>query len=225
MIASLRALPAQPGKTAPQPPDLSADGDALLKDLRERVAAVLPEGDPLHKSLGLIIEQTENNYDSVLKALDAWFEAQMDRVSGTFKRYAAYVQIALALLVAYVLHINTFALISALSKSAAAQSAISAAQSAQQNGDVAKAVTALLDNGVIPPDAFSFTPWFPSSVQEFFGVIITWFAVLLGAPFWFDVLKQIVPVRLSGAKPDPQAALKGDKQAVVPRLTKTTVTP
>jgi hypothetical protein len=29
--------------------------------------------------------------------------------------------------------------------------------------------------------------------------------VMLGAPFWFNVLQQIVPVRLSGEKPAPAA--------------------
>jgi len=33
------------------------------------------------------------------------------------------------------------------------------------------------------------------------GFVISAFAVMLGAPFWFDLLKKIVPVRMTGMKP------------------------
>lgn len=217
MIAALRSLDAQPGQTAPAAPDLSADGDALLKDLRARVTAVLPENDPLRKSLGLIIEQTANRYDAVLLAFDAWFESQMDRVTGTFKRYAFYFQLGVALVFVDACHADTFALVSALSKSAAAQSAVAAAQAAQ-NASVPDAVKSLLQDGLIPQAAATLGIWIPHTTSEYAGLALTWFAVLLGAPFWFDVLKQIVPVRLSGPKPDAQAARAGDRQAVSARL-------
>jgi hypothetical protein len=219
LIASLRALPAQPGRAIAPPPPLDADADALLGDLRTRMDAVLPAQDPLRKSLGLIIEQTDNTYDAVLKALDAWYQAQMDRVSGTFKRYTAYVQIALAFIVVYAFHVDTIALIDALSKSAAAQSAIAVAQTAEENKDVASAVASLANAGLIQTSTLKvFTFWLPASPLECVGVVLTWFAILLGAPFWFDVLKQFVPVRMSGLKPDAQAVAAGDKQAVVPRM-------
>jgi hypothetical protein len=37
--------------------------------------------------------------------------------------------------------------------------------------------------------------------------------VLLGAPFWFDLLKQIVPVRVTGTKPANPDAGTRDAQA------------
>ncbi|MFN2460394.1 MAG: hypothetical protein ABR591_06885 [Candidatus Velthaea sp.] len=212
LISSLRALSARAGAAALAAPAL---GDALLHDLHARVNTVLPVADPLRNSLGLIIEQTENSYDAVLKAIDNWYQAQMDRASGTFKRYTAYVQIGLGLIIVYAFRIDTFALVQALSKTAAAQSALGAAQTAQ-DGHVAAAVEALVDNGLISANALTFSFWFPSTFQQTLGLTLTWFAVLLGAPFWFDVLKQVMPVRLSGAKPDAQSAEKGDKQAVIP---------
>ena len=219
MIASLRSLKTPAGARGPAVPAMDADGPALLRDLCARLDAVLPEDDPLRSSLCLIIEQTENSYDAVLAAFDAWYEAQMDRVSGTFKRYAAYIQIVLAFLVVYAFHVDTIALINALSKSAAAQTALAVAQTAEENKDLVSAVTALVNSGLIQTSSLHvFTFWYPTSALEFVGVTLTWFAVLLGAPFWFDVLKQFVPVRLSGSKPDAQAFAAGDKQAVVPRM-------
>jgi hypothetical protein len=213
LIASLRALPAQPGREIAPPPPLDADADALLADLRTRVDALLPAQDPLRKSLGLIIEQTDHTYDAVLKALDAWYQAQMDRVSGTFKRYAAYVQIALAFIVVYAFHVDTIALIDALSKSAAAQSAVAVAQTTEENKDVASAVASLATAGLIQTSTLKvFTFWLPASPLESVGVVLTWFPILLGAPFWFDVLKQFVPVRMSGLKPDAQAVAAGDNR-------------
>jgi hypothetical protein len=38
------------------------------------------------------------------------------------------------------------------------------------------------------------------------GLIITTVAILLGAPFWFDVLGTIVNVRSVGTKPPPSSA-------------------
>ena len=51
-------------------------------------------------------------------------------------------------------------------------------------------------------------------VTKIAGLALTWFAVLMGAPFWFDLLKQIVPVRMAGAKPVGSAdEATDDKQA------------
>jgi hypothetical protein len=44
---------------------------------------------------------------------------------------------------------------------------------------------------------------------SFFGWLITAFAALFGAPFWFDVLQSVI--RLKGSGPSP--AEKANKQA------------
>ena len=59
---------------------------------------------------------------------------------------------------------------------------------------------------------------FPGDIGEWFskifGIVISWFAVMLGAPFWFDLLKKIVPVRATGTKPAPGGkAAKRDAQS------------
>ncbi|HTW82848.1 MAG TPA: hypothetical protein VMD91_02130 [Candidatus Sulfotelmatobacter sp.] len=216
LIAALRTLPAQPGKQLPPVPNLSADGVALLNDLQARVAAVFAPNDPVGKSLGLVIEQTENVYESVLGSIDAWFNAQMDRITGTFKRYSAYFQIGLAAIIVYVLRVDTLALVGQLNTSSAAQSAIAVAQGLQ-NGTTSldAALQALAKYDVIPSNLTFPAAWQPPhDVKVWVGMAITWFAILLGAPFWFDVLKRFTPVRLTGPKIDPQAAAQGDQQAV-----------
>jgi hypothetical protein len=43
-------------------------------------------------------------------------------------------------------------------------------------------------------------------VAKIFGILLTAVMVLQGAPFWFDILRKIVNVRSSGAKPEEKSA-------------------
>ena len=216
LIASLRdytaALPASPGapaSTVPMPPAFSTP-DVLLDDLKTRIVG-LPDGQ-LKTTLVTVLQGTKNDYDSALKAIDGWFDSQMDRVSGAYKRWSGVVQAIVALIVVVVLNSDSFSIVSELRVVANASAAINAATAA--NGqDVGQLVNGLSSAGVtigwstLPHDAGQ---W----LLKLGGLLITWFAVLMGAPFWFDVLKQIVPVRMAGAKPVPTSdETNGDKQA------------
>ena len=81
---------------APMPPAFSAP-DVLLDDLKGRVTG-LPDG-RLKSTLVTVLQGTKNDYDSALKAIDTWFDAQMDRVGGAYKRWAGIVQAIIALIV------------------------------------------------------------------------------------------------------------------------------
>jgi hypothetical protein len=201
---------------------LDATGDDLLKDLRGRITALRTANpnDPLARSLALIVEQAQNRYESVLKAIDNWYDAQMQRVAGTFKRYATIWQMIIAAVVVYSFNVDTFVVVKQLSASTSLSAIATSTQGLEQLKDpsVKELLAPLKDSVTIgwPKDAPAgcpaTLPW-KCWGGHLSGFLITWFAVLLGAPFWFDILKQLVPVRLSGTKPDPAAAARGDKQA------------
>jgi len=205
-------------------PKLDATGDDLLKDLRERITtlrAAHPD-DPLARSLALIVEQAQNRYESVLKAIDNWYDAQMQRVTGTFKRYATIWQILIAAAVVYYFNVDTFVVVKQLNASTSLSSIATSTRGLEQIKDpeVAKLLAPLKDAVTVgwttddPAGCPAKLPWH-CWAKHLPGFLITWFAVMLGAPFWFDILKQLVPVRMSGTKPDPAAAARGDKQATV----------
>jgi hypothetical protein len=200
-----RATPA--GPAAPHPP-LSATPDDLLTDLRARVNGL--EDGKLKASLTLILQQTQNTYDSALKAIDDWYEAQMDRIAGTYKRYAAGVQAIVAAVVVVGFNVDTFGILKQLAASATAAQALgSSAQAFTNDTTIQAALQALVSAHV----NIGWQGASGISAGQIGGWLLTWLAVLLGAPFWFDILKQFVPVRQTGTVPDADAASKGDKQA------------
>jgi hypothetical protein len=49
--------------------------------------------------------------------------------------------------------------------------------------------------------------------MAFFGLLLSVIAVSFGAPFWFDILRKIVPMLpLAGPKPKAKAASKTDEE-------------
>ena len=218
LVAALReytaAMPqgGTPVAPAPMPPAFSTP-DVLLDDLKARVVG-LPAG-KLRSTLITVLQGARDDYDSALSAIDTWFDAQMDRVAGAYKRWAGIVQAIVAVVIVAALNCDTFTILSQLRDAAVATAVTNAANAAAAgNGqNVSQIATGLSNSGVsvgwptLPPDGGA---W----LMKIAGLMITWFAVLMGAPFWFDLLKQIVPVRMAGIKPvgtDDEAS--GDKQA------------
>lgn len=198
------------------PPALPSPVEQLQQDLMVRVNG-LPAGSPLRKNLTIVLEDSVKTYDDALDAIDGWFDTQMDRVSGYYKRWSWLWQAAIALVIVVVLDADTIAIVQALLKNATLAQA--AAQAAQ--GLTASSNSGADPNAVVGPylnamgQMFGWTQPVSITWAKIAGLLLTWFAVLLGAPFWFDILKRIVPVRLSGTKPAPSdAAAAGDAQAV-----------
>ncbi len=86
--------------------------DVLLDDLKARIVA-LPD-DSLKTTLVTVLQGTKNDYDAALAAIDGWFDAQMDRVSGAYKRWSGIVQAIIALIVVAALNSDTLNLITQL---------------------------------------------------------------------------------------------------------------
>ena len=208
LVGALRdfTLMKHPETGAPVIPNLTAAAPELLKDLNTRIEA-LDVNDPLRKSLTLVIEGASGKYEDVLKGIDAWYDSQMDRISGNYKRWSGYWQIAIAFVVVAVFNIDTVALAHTFLHSTALADAVAgvargaAVPNAPADNELLKQFAATgLPIGWTPPLSEGET-W-PAKIG---GILISWFAVMLGAPFWFDLLKKFVPVRQTGVKPQPSA--------------------
>jgi hypothetical protein len=119
----------------------------------------------------------------------AWFNSAMDRISGTYKRKSQLWCFVISFLFAALFNIDSIHLFSTLwaHPSLVDQIAISANPSS---------VEAIKGLNTLP------IGW-ESGFNNYtvIGWLVTAAATLFGAPFWFDLLKQIVQLRGTGKKP------------------------
>lgn len=170
-----------------------------------------------------LLNSAEGNYDRLLDATDTWFNAQMDRVGGWYRRTAQYFLIVIALALAFGAGVDTLDIgrqlyaAPAISE-AVAQSVSTAVQQHSRDTDPQAGIAsvgqsvenaqALLKLRVVRPGwwiaapSAAGAPADPTVSERIFGILITAIAVSLGAPFWFDVLKGLVNVRMAGGKPN-----------------------
>jgi hypothetical protein len=108
--------------------------------------------------------------------IEKWFDLAMEQASGKFKRIA-----------------NNWIL------------AFSAAIVGAGNVDTISIASNLYD-GALTHSATRFTLFWSGPQPDWYlrvpGLVLTWAAVSLGAPFWFDILNKLVNLRQTGLPPD-----------------------
>ncbi len=122
--------------------------------------------------------------------LAAWFDAGMDRVSGDYKRQTQLYCFLIAFVIAALLNIDSFHLFKTLWEHASIAAQISMPSASAPDWDQLKK----LPIGWQAP--------YNVGLLSFSGWLITATAALFGAPFWFDLLQQLIRLRGAGAKPD-----------------------
>ena len=144
--------------------------------------------------------------------VEKWFDDGMDRVSGWYKRKTQLVLITVGVIVVIWANANVIRYVSALSINPDARAAVvAAAEKATSTPDRDEALKTLQtldfgigwDSGVDASDSRHV----PSSIEQIpqtVGVnLLGWLfaiaAVSMGAPFWFDLLKNVVNLRGAGA--------------------------
>ena len=159
------------------------------------------------------------------RSLEAWFDDGMDRVSGWYKRKTQFVLFAIGLVIAVGLNVDSIAIGRTLWISPALRSYSVAA--AEQYARTQGAITPKASDDLSVLESLSLPfgwnpakyPWMETrtegigSSQQFSKtrlliVVTGWFltaiAMTLGAPFWFDLLNQIMVIR-STIKPQEKS--------------------
>ncbi|GIM95457.1 hypothetical protein [Paractinoplanes toevensis] len=154
-------------------------------------------------------------------ALENWYDETMGRLSGAYKRWATGVLFLVGLGLAVAGNVSAFHTAQTLwQQPAVRQAALDAAEQAavkSTTGDglVTKNVQTVQDlAGLGMPVGWEHgTHWSDAAwtVSHVAGWLVTALLLMLGAPFWFDVLSRLVSLRTTGAKPpaaaqDPGAA-------------------
>jgi len=182
----------------------------------ERSLAAIPNAQ-LSEALLALYRSADGDAERFQHAAEEWFDDAMERVSGWYKRRVHVLLAVIATVVVLVLNADTLAAGRVLWRDDAVRTAVVREASQTARGtldDVA------LENAVkkldlplgwnlsfgegstqLPANA---TDW----VQKVLGLLLTIGAVLLGAPFWFDLLSKIVRIRGTGAPPPASNAVR-----------------
>lgn len=199
--------------------------DSMLQRLGE-AANKLPNGS-LKRSLQTLIIQSEDDMAKFERSLETWYDEQMARISGWYKRWSRVMLAVVGFIVAILLNIDTFQMGHALYVDAPIRQAVASAadSGALCQGETSsdardtcarQELTKLKAAGL--PIGYSAGcklshparcwSWSMESDLHFWdfplkllGWIVTAFAVSFGAPFWFDALSKWGSLRNAGKKP------------------------
>lgn len=137
--------------------------------------------------------------------LASWFDNSMERLSSRYKRLSGYFSLALGAALAFAFNLDAIRVAKSLWLSDTLREQAVAVASAEAAKGVPAANVGLADQtlALFGFHVNWFDPGWDFSGLAAFGCVITAFAVSLGAPFWFDMLQNVLKINLrgTGAKP------------------------
>jgi hypothetical protein len=182
----------------------------------ERSLASIPNA-KLSEALLALYRSVGRDAASFQHAAEQWFDDSMERVSGWYKRRVQLILAGIATVVVLLLNADTLAAGRVLWRDDAVRAGVvkkaeTAAAGQLSDVDLETEVRKLdlplgweLSFGdaptQLPNDGVA---W----LAKLLGLAMTIAAVLLGAPFWFDLLSKIVRVRSTGAPPPASDAVR-----------------
>jgi hypothetical protein len=215
----------------------STGGSSLsLAQIRAHIGEI---GNPqVQRALLTAIDSAQGDFDRARSNIEAWYDSAMDRVSGWYKRSTQWVLFWLALILAAGLNVNTItiadylyrhdaersALVSTIDKTAASAQTSETYKDAKDELGELRLPMGWSDGWGAPRthaerQRAASAPIPKSAWQDVIAPLLGWlftaFAATLGAPFWFDVLNQIMVIR-STVKPHE----KSGEEASLDRQTK-----
>ncbi len=139
------------------------------------------------------------------RQLAAWFDNGMERLSAQYKRCSGYLSLALGAVLAFLFNLDAIRVARSLWLSDTLREQAVAVAGADAAKGVPAANLGLADQtlALFGFHVNWFDPGWGFSGLTAFGCAVTAFAVSLGAPFWFDMLQNVLKlnVRGTGAKP------------------------
>lgn len=193
--------------------DPDAKGSTTLATIRRRVSST-DTPVPSERALLSLLNAADDNLATFRTSLEGWYDGQMDRINGSYKRWTKRWAIVIGLSVALVLQVDAIAVGTQLYTEGPLRQAVVAAatnntlceqnQSPQETRDCVTRELASLHTGAGLPIGWDSvtTPTDPRGwLIKVFGWVLTAMAASLGAPFWFDALSRLGSLRNAGTKP------------------------
>jgi len=173
------------------------------------------------------LSHSEGRRDLLRAELERSFDQAMDRVSGWYKRRAQFFLFGIALLTVALINADTFSVAQRLWKDDALRAAV-VSQSAGASGAgtencpgataedspqerAAKCVDDIDELGLPIGWTSASSPHGWGIPGKIGGLLVTAFALSLGAPFWFDLLSKIARLRASGPPGPPREQREADR--------------
>lgn len=197
---------------------LSSDASAPVVSLAAvRMNILNLKNEAVQRALLTAVDAAQGDLNKAQANIEAWYDSAMDRVSGWYKRSTQWILFCIGFLVAAGLNVNTITIADFLYRDDAARAAmIARADTAatdiaflSRNYDQVKKD---LDSMTLPigwtagwgaprrgNEPYSEGYW-NDWIAPFLGWLLTAFAAMMGAPFWFDVLNKVMVIR-STVKP------------------------
>jgi hypothetical protein len=172
-------------------------------------------------------EQKEPEIYLFQREIEVWFERSQNRTTGTYKRRAKAWLFLIGLITAFFSNANTFNIVSNLYHQGTVRDAVTQAavnvvdnckgqtEATSEEGGNAQKLDCLdenikktIESDPLPIGWKSEKDFIKSidvtnraNILNLLGWIMSAFAIMMGAPFWFDLLNKFVNVRNAGPKP------------------------
>jgi hypothetical protein len=199
-----------------------------LENIRMNVGNL--KNEPVQRVLLAAIDAAQGDFNSVRKNIEDWYNSSMDRVSGWYKRSTQWILLGIGIVVAVAVNVNSITVADYLYRNNAERAAMvaraqnAAADPAFLNRNYDEVSKEL--NSISLPIGWT-AGWgaprrsgepgadgtWNNVVAPVLGWLLTAFAATMGAPFWFDVLSNVMVIR-STVKPQEQSpqGTSGDGQ-------------
>lgn len=185
-----------------------------IEKVREAIekSSLIPEG--TKSTLLALATGAVKDREQYRTEIEHWFDTTMSRVSGWYKRKTQIIICVLSFVVAVGLNVNTVSIADRLINDAGLRAALvqSATNTAAKPGETVSKVAGQIQ-GLGLPIGWNKKPGDPARVslsghwgRAIGGWLITFLALSLGAPFWFDALGKIAGLRATGPPAKPAAA-------------------
>lgn len=201
----------------------NANDELSIELLRSGVAQLQPLA--LRRAALAAIDGAQGDLERVRANLETWYDGAMDRVSGWYKRTTQWFIFAIALGVAAGLNINAITIADSLYRDQLLRATVTSAAEGTQELISYQAASVQLEALRLPigwsrgwgaprsiaqksnPEVFEL--W-NDAIAPLLGLLITAFAAMLGAPFWFDVLNKVMVIRAT-VKPREKSQEEGSE--------------
>jgi hypothetical protein len=180
-----------------------------LSDLEHQLST-LPDS-RMKMQLMALWNQAGGEYTRFLQGLGNWYNDEMDRLSGWYRRYAVAWLFFIGLVLAIFFNVDTIQLVRSFAVAPLAIRAVSNPEDVAKQGFANAAVgwafvpctrVSTLGTSDQKASALRCIPNDKASIAlKVLGLLLTAIAISLGAPFWFDLLKSFINVRNTGPKP------------------------
>ena len=184
-----------------------------IESLRQNVDKI--QNPTVKGALQVALDNADGKLEQVRESIETWFNTAMDAVSARYRRNTSFIIFGIALIVSVGINVDTFRIADYLYRNTAVRDALVAmATEAAKRDDLPgfTAAKSALEATELPigwrhgdgPKLLRVDTenrWTRENFFELSSFIVGWlvtsFAVTLGAPFWFDVLKRFSQARIN----------------------------